>query len=89
MIQIRPISDLKNNLPDIELATDNGPVYLTKHGHGAFVIMNLETFTQYAGDIDYVSMKLAEADRAAEESDVRLTHEEIFTRLEKFLDELK
>ena len=36
MIQIRPVSDLRNKFPDIEKAVGGGdPVYLTKNGYGA------------------------------------------------------
>ena len=39
MIQIRPVSDLRNKFPDIERAVGGGdPVYLTKNGYGAMVV---------------------------------------------------
>ena len=39
MIQIRPVSDLRNNFPAIEKAVSGGePVYLTKNGYGAMVV---------------------------------------------------
>ena len=35
MIQIRPVSDLRNKFPEIEKAVGGGePVYLTKNGYG-------------------------------------------------------
>ena len=35
MIQIRPVSDLRNKFPDIEKAVGRGePVFLTKNGYG-------------------------------------------------------
>ena len=38
MIQIRPVSDLRNKFPDIEKAVGGGePVFLTKNGYGAEV----------------------------------------------------
>lgn len=38
MIQIRPVSDLRNKFPDRERAVGGGdPVYLTKNGYGAMV----------------------------------------------------
>ena len=34
MIQIRPVSDLRNKFPDIERLVNEGePVYLTKNGY--------------------------------------------------------
>jgi prevent-host-death family protein len=79
MIQIRPVSDLRNKFPEIEnLVSQGEPVYLTKNGHGTMVVINLERYADLTDDIE---MKLDEADRAAAESDVRYTHEEVFERL--------
>jgi len=81
MIQIRPVSDLRNRFPDIENAVRGGnPVYLTKNGYGAMVVMSLE---KYAELTDNLELKLDEADRAAEASDVRYSHEEVFSRLKE------
>ena len=39
MIQIRPVSDLRNKFLDIEKIVYSGePVYLTKNGYGARVV---------------------------------------------------
>ena len=79
MLQIRPVSDLRNRFPEIENAVSGGqPVYLTKNGYGAMVVMSLERYAQLTDDIE---LKLDEADRAANASDVRYTHEEVFARL--------
>ncbi|MDR1298682.1 MAG: type II toxin-antitoxin system Phd/YefM family antitoxin [Oscillospiraceae bacterium] len=79
MIQIRPISDLRNRFPEIEDAISNGnPVYLTKNGYGSMVIMSLEQFAELTGNIE---SQLDEADRAAADTDIRYTHEEVFARL--------
>ena len=79
MIHIRPISDLRNKLPEIEQTIREGQaVYLTKNGYGTMVVMSLETYSELTEDIHYISEKLAEADREAEETDVRLTHEDVF-----------
>lgn len=76
MINIRPVSDLRNKYPEIEEQVKrDGPVFLTKNGYGSMVVMSVE---QYSALTDEVEMKLDEADRAAELSDVRLTHEEVF-----------
>ena len=38
MIQIRPVSDLRNKLPEIETLVNSGnPVYLTKNGYGCLL----------------------------------------------------
>ena len=55
MIQIRPVSDLRNKFPEIEmLVNEEQPVYLTKNGYGAMVVLSLE---EYAGLVDNVEMK--------------------------------
>lgn len=79
MIQIRPVSDLRNKFPEIENAVSTGePVYLTKNGYGAMVVMSLEKYAELTEDIE---TKLDAADRAAANSDVRDTHEDVFARL--------
>jgi prevent-host-death family protein len=86
MIQIRPVSDLRNKFPEIEnLVNEGKPVYLTKNGYGAMVVLNLEQYASLTGDADssLIEMKLDEADRAAAASDIRYTHEEVFGRLKK------
>lgn len=79
MINIRPVSDLRNKFPEIEnLVREGDPVYLTKNGYGSMVVMSLE---KYAELIDNVEAKLDEADKVAALDDTRYTHDEIFTRL--------
>lgn len=76
MIHIRPVSDLRNRFPEIEhLVKQGNPVYLTKNGYGAMVVLSLE---QYAALTDEVELKLDEADRAAGATNVRYTEEEVF-----------
>ncbi len=79
MIQIRPISDLRNNFSSIESIVNSGsPVYLTKNGYGSMVVLSLE---QYSRLTDSVELALDEADRYAASTSERLTHEEVFSRL--------
>lgn len=76
MIQIRPVSDLRNKFPEIEALVNEGqPVYLTKNGYGAMVVLSLE---EYASLVDNVEMKLDEADKMAENAEKRLSHDEVF-----------
>ncbi|MCL2337568.1 MAG: type II toxin-antitoxin system Phd/YefM family antitoxin [Firmicutes bacterium] len=78
MIQIKPVSDLRNKFPEIEKAVSEGqPVYLTKNGYGVMVVMSME---HYASLTDDVERMLDEADRVAADP-VRYTHEEVFSRL--------
>lgn len=85
MIQIRPVSDLRNKFPEIETLVNEGqPVYLTKNGYGAMVVLSLE---KYASLTDNIEMKLDEADKMAESTEERLSHEEVFQSLRKGIDE--
>ena len=81
MIQIRPVSDLRNKFPDIERAVGGGdPVYLTKNGYGAMVVLSLEAYSRLT---DGLENALDEADRAAMEDNRRYTHEEVFSNLRR------
>ena len=84
MIQIRPVSDLRNKFPEIEnLVNEGQPVYLTKNGYGAMVVMSLE---EYARLIDNVEMKLDEADRIATTKE-RLRHDDVFKKVRSVIHE--
>ena len=51
MIQIRPVSDLRNKFPEIERVVKEGqPVYLTKNGYGSMVVMSLEKYAELTDD---------------------------------------
>lgn len=79
MINIRPVSDLRNKFPEIEetVLKTNSPVFLTKNGYGTMVLMSVE---QYSALTDDVEGKLDEADAAAAKSDVRYSASEVFDR---------
>ena len=79
MIQIRPVSDLRNKFPEIESLVNEGqPVYLTKNGYGAMVVLSLEKYSNLTDDVE---MKLDEADRLAESAEKRLHHEDVFRNI--------
>lgn len=45
MINIRPVSDLRNKFPEIEKIVETGePVFLTKNGYGSMVALSLEQY---------------------------------------------
>lgn len=79
MINIRPVSDLRNKFPEIEdiVLKSGEPVYLTKNGYGSLVVLSIE---QYSALTDEVERKLDEADKAAALSDVRYSGQEVFQR---------
>ena len=85
MIQIRPVSDLRNKFPDVEKAVAGGePVYLTKNGYGTMVVLSLEAYSKLT---DGVETALDEADKSAEEDYIRYTHEEIFANLRRKIND--
>jgi len=78
MIQIRPVSDLRNKFPEIEdiVVREQQPVYLTKNGYGTMVVLSLQ---QYAELTDNIELKLDEADKEADLNAIRYTHDEVFS----------
>ena len=85
MIQIKPVSDLRNKFPEIESMVKNGqPVYLTKNGYGVMVVLSLEKFAELTDDLE---LRLDEADRAAAADHIRYTHDEVFSRLRNNIHE--
>ena len=81
MVQIRPVSDLRNKFTDIEKCVQNGnPVYLTKNGYGTMVVLSLEAFSRLTEPEEYA---MDVADVAAEATDMRLAHGEVFETLRR------
>ena len=81
MLQIRPVSDLRNKFPDIVKIVNSGdPVYLTKNGYGAMVVLSLEEYSKLT---DGVEAALDKADSFAAENDVRMSHEVVFGDLRR------
>lgn len=81
MIDIRPVSDLRNKYTEIEAVVNEGrPVYLTKNGYGTMVVMSIETYSDL---IDNIESKLDEADLEARLTDRRLTHNDVFAEARK------
>lgn len=80
MINIRPVSDLRNKFPEIESTVLNSgqPVFLTKNGYGSMVVMSLEQYSSLTNDVEF---KLTQADKAAELDKKRFTAEEVFGRV--------
>lgn len=80
MMNIRPVSDLRNKYPEIEdtVLKTGEPVFLTKNGYGSMVLLSLE---QYAALTDDVEIALDEADRAAQLSEARYSGEDVFGRV--------
>lgn len=88
MLNIRPVSDLRNKYPEIEeTVIKNGePVFLTKNGYGSMVVMSLERYAELTDDLE---LKLDEADYAAALSEERYSADEVFSRVRRRIHERK
>ena len=77
MIQIRPVSDLRNKYPEIEelVLNEDEAVYLTKNGYGAMVVLSLDAYSRMTEPEEYI---MDVADASAASTDLRLTHDEVF-----------
>ncbi len=89
MINIRPVSDLRNKYPEIEdlVLKEDEAVYLTKNGYGSMVVMSLEKYSKLTRNMEYdeyIENALDEADKEAENPNTKfLTHEEVFGNIRR------
>ena len=92
MINIRPVSDLRNKYPEIEdlVLKENEAVYLTKNGYGSMVVMSLEKYSKLISDIeyeDYIENALDEADKEAKDPNIKYySHEEFKQMARRIID---
>ena len=86
MINIRPVSDLRNKFSEIEeiVVNSNSPIFLTKNGYGTMVLMSVEQYSALTDDIEH---KLDEADETAEKSDVRYSASQVCGRVRSRIHE--
>lgn len=102
MINIRPVSDLRNKYPEIEeiVLKENESVFLTKNGYGTMVVMSLEKYAELTKDIDIAVAKLRknsniDINKLLEESEKELdnpntkylTHDQVFDKMRRMLNE--
>lgn len=84
MKKIISISDLNNNLAEVEKAVECGePVYLTRNDCDTMVLLSLETYSKLTDGVDAA---LEESDRYAEKNDKRYSHKEVFSSLRGMYD---
>ncbi len=86
MINIRPISDLRNSFSKIEdiVLKEDQTLYLTKNGYGSMVVMSIE---KYCKLIDNIDAKLDEADELAKKTNIRHSHDEVFSKVRRKIDD--
>lgn len=93
MINIRPVSDLRNKYPEIEelVLKEDEEVYLTKNGYGTMVVMSLEKYSRLTSGAEYnqyIENALDEADREAKNPNAKYyTQDELFSKIRSELDE--
>lgn len=92
MINIRPVSNLRNKYPEIEelVLKEDEAVYLTKNGYGSMVVMSLEKYAKLMSNKeyeDYIENELDEADREAEDPSTKYySHDEFKKMARRILD---
>ena len=101
MINIRPVSDLRNKYPEIEklVLMEDEAVYLTKNGYGSMVVMSLEKYSNLMKEIDIeraIEEKFGKVniDKALEESEKELkkpqtkyyTHDEVSSMARRIIN---
>lgn len=86
MINIRPVSDLRNKFPEVEetVINSNTPVFLTKNGYGTMVLMSIK---QYSALTDDIERKLDEADAFAANTSTRLSKADVFDSARRRINE--
>lgn len=104
MINIRPVSDLRNKYPEIEklVLQEDSEVYLTKNGYGSMVVMSIEKYSDMInelqinkelnerfGDVDIDEM-LIETEKQLDNPKTKyLTNEEVFSKTRRIINEKK
>ena len=93
MINIRPVSDLRNKYTEIEnLVLENDEeVYLTKNGYGTMVVMSISKYAEMVNEVEYnkyIENALDEAEMEADNPNTNYyTHKEIFDEIRGKLNE--
>ena len=88
MINIRPVTDLRNKFSEIEEKVAEGePVYLTKNGYGTMVVLSIEELSieEYSRLTSLIDEKLSEAEIVASSNPKRYTHDEVFGKMKEYL----
>ena len=80
-LNIRPVTDLRNKFNEIESDIKAGPVFFTKNGYGASVMLSIES---YQALVDPMEAILSETDRLAASDSRRFTADEVYRRLKDY-----
>jgi len=87
LIQIRPISDLRNKFTDISKTVheNHDPIYLTKNGYADMIVMSVSAYEKMKLDTE-IYIKLKEAELEAKSTKIRYSAEEVFADIRADLD---
>ena len=92
MINIRPVSDLRNKFPEIEelVLKEDEAVYLTKNGYGTMVVLSVNTYSKLLSEyenneymkkrfgVEDIDKALLEADKEMRNPKTKMyTHEDM------------
>ncbi len=82
MLNIRPISDLRNHFSEVEkeISGKDKPIIFTTNGRASMVTMSFDKFSKMA-HLDYIERVLDEADAYAESHAENLTHADVFSKI--------
>lgn len=101
MINIRPVSDLRNKYPEIEelVLREDEAVYLTKNGYGSMVVMSLDKYSNIIKNLHLdealeakfggveIEKELEEAEKELDNPNTKYyTHEEMKQIARKIID---
>jgi prevent-host-death family protein len=82
MPNIKPVSDLRNYGEILRQVAIGSPVFLTKNGHGRFVVVDIDEYKEYEKMLAWRKLKseLDEGRRSGEKNE-RVSAEEVRVRL--------
>lgn len=76
MPNIKPVSDLRNYNEVLKNCMNGDPIFLTKNGHGRYVILDIEEYEKQQATIKLLS-KLNEAEDAIKTGSEWLTLDDV------------
>ena len=63
MIQIRPVSDLRNKYPEVErlVTQQQQPVFLTKNGRGRYAVVDIQEYEKSQAMVKFCLLYTSDA----------------------------
>ena len=88
MLQIMPVSELRNNFTEISriVHETSEPIFLTKNGYGDMVIMSINAYKEKLSE-QVLYIKLKEAETEALTTNIRLDFDEVSKEMRELLVE--